>query len=343
MQDHSYSKNSHFQRAAAGVVNEKLNELITKKFDVDKLSLESNRVVRIADMGCAAGPNTFLAMENLVRTIRANCLREAPEFHVFFNDLPSNDFNALFAALPSDNNRGYFAAGVAGSFHRRLFPDLYLHFVYTSTALHRLSMAPEEVSRTGSPAWNKGRVHYTSAGKEVVKAYSNQFGKDFGDFLQAREKEVVSGGMVTIIMPGIPNGMPHRKVPSGLMFHLMDECLADMVKEGLIPEKDVDNFNLPVYTPSPEEMTTAVTQNGEFTIEAMELTNPSPTPAGPIDVRMWTMHVRVAMDAILREDFTADTIDELFERLCMKLSAATEELDSTYKDGIQLFIVLRRK
>lgn len=223
------------QRAAADVVKGKLNELVTEKFDVKKLSLASNGVIRLADLGCAAGPNTFLVMGNLIQTMRAECSRKVPEFHVFFNDLPSNDFNALFAALPSDDNRGYFAAGVAGSFHGRLFPEAYLHFVNTSTALHWLSGAPEEVSRRGSPAWNKERVHYTSAGKEVIEAYSNQFQKDFGDFLQARGKEVVSGGMVTIIMPGIPDGMPHRNVPSGLMFHLMDECLADMMKEVMTP------------------------------------------------------------------------------------------------------------
>ncbi|KAI4379096.1 hypothetical protein MLD38_005434 [Melastoma candidum] len=101
------------KRAAADLVKEKLNELITEKFDVDKLSLASNTVVHIADMGCAAGPSNFLAMGNLVRTIPANCSRRVPEFHVFFNDLPSKDFNALFAALPLDNNRGYFATGVA--------------------------------------------------------------------------------------------------------------------------------------------------------------------------------------------------------------------------------------
>lgn len=113
--------------------------------------------------------------------------------------------------------------------------------------------------------------------------------------------------------------------------------------QGLVTEEQVDSFNLPIYIPSPEEMTFRITQNGDFTIEAMELTNPSPSTGGPIDVRAWMTHVRVAMEVMFLEHFQKDTIDKLFARLCAKLSEASDELEATYRDGIQLFLVLKRK
>lgn len=209
-----------------------------EKFDVRELSSASN-TIRIADLGCATGPNTFIAMQNLVNVLKQKyrsqmCPGEAfPEFQVFFSDHVSNDFNMLFTSLPQD--RPYFAAGVPGSFHGRLFPESSLHLVYSSVALHWLGKVPEEVVDPSSKAWNKGRVHYTSAPAEVVEAFKAQFAEDVGRFLEARAAELVAGGMAVIILPGIPDQMPHRQVPAGLMYDLMACCLEDMVKDVRIP------------------------------------------------------------------------------------------------------------
>ena len=89
-----------------------------------------------------------------------------PEFQVFFNDHTSNDFNTLFTSLPPE--RPYFATGVPGSFHGRLFPNSSLDFVHSSYALQILSKVPKELLNKNSAAWNKGRVHYASAPDEVA-------------------------------------------------------------------------------------------------------------------------------------------------------------------------------
>lgn len=220
-----------------------------EKFDVQKLSSASN-AIRIADMGCATGPNTFIAMQYLVDVLKQKCKSQTcpsdgnpgdalPEFHVFFNDHISNDFNTLFTSLPQ--GKPYFAAGVPGSFHTRLFPESSLHLVYSSVALHWLAEVPQEVDDPSSKAWNKGRVHYTSAHTEVVEAYKAQFFKDLGRFLEARAVELVTGGMLVVIMPGIPDRMPHHRVPAGLMYDLMASSLMDMVKDVRII------LSLPVY------------------------------------------------------------------------------------------------
>lgn len=151
------------------------------------------------------------------------------QFQVFFNDHVSNDFNTLFASLPL--NRQYFAAGVSRSFYDQLFPSSSIHFAHSSYSLQWLSKVPEELLDEHSPAWNKGRIHYTGASDEVVNAYAAQFVKDMGIFLNARAQEIVQGGMMVLIIPGIPDEVHHSELPAGILFNFLGSSLADMVKE----------------------------------------------------------------------------------------------------------------
>ncbi|XWS69495.1 hypothetical protein CRYUN_Cryun04dG0183900 [Craigia yunnanensis] len=342
---YSYSRNSYYQRLAANVVKEIINGAITMKLDVEKLSSRWNTIC-IADLGCAVGPNTFNAMQDVLDFIEQKYKLQCPksktlEFLVFFNDQASNDFNTLFTSLPQE--RPYFAAGVPGSFQRRLFPESSIHFVHCSYALHWLSRVPGELLDKNSHAWNKGRIHYTNAPNQVVHAYASQFAKDMEDFLNARAKELVIGGMMIIIMPGIPNGMPYSQLAASLMYDLMGSSFMDMANEGLISEDQVDAFNLPIYTPSPEEMAALVEKNGDFSIESLDLTNPASLVEGPVDINAWVIHVRAAMEGMFTKHFSSDTIDEMFDRLTKKLSEFSQQVESGYKERTQLLVVLIRK
>lgn len=179
---------------------------IAEKLDINHLlSSSSSNKFNIADLGCSTGPNTFIIVQNIIDAINKKYKKSHPltslplDFQVFFSDRASNDFNKLFTSLPSD--RDYFAAGVPGSFHRRLFPKASLHFVSSSFALHWLSKVPDQVVDKNSPAWNKGKIHYLTASKQVKEAYSAQFAKDMETFLDARAKELVPVGLMALHVP----------------------------------------------------------------------------------------------------------------------------------------------
>lgn len=108
--------------------------------------------IGIADLGCSSGPNTLLVVSEIMNIFDRSCRqlgRSSPEFSVFLNDLPGNDFNTVFKSLPAfyENLRKEkgekfgqcFIAGVPGSFYGRLFPSRSLHFVHSSSSLHWLS------------------------------------------------------------------------------------------------------------------------------------------------------------------------------------------------------------
>ncbi|XP_031379792.1 loganic acid O-methyltransferase-like [Punica granatum] len=340
--NYSYHKNSYFQKAATSVTKEKIDEAIATVLDITRFSTEALASFTIADLGCSVGPNTFIVVQNIIEAVRCKYGSQVPDFQVFFNDHTANDFNTLFTSFPPEKN--YYAAGVPGSFHGRLFPESSLHFVHSSYAIHWLSRVPKELLDEGSPAWNKGRIHYTSAPENVGDAYKSQFAKDMRDFFNARGKEIVSGGLMALIMPGTQDGVPHSQVPSGVNYDLLGFSLMDMAKEGIIRESDVDSFNLPVYAPTPQEMTELVNANGCFGIERMELTAPRSKIKGLIDGQACMMHLRAGMEGIISKHFGSEIIDELFDRFLKKADDEfAERLEASFQNSTQLLVVLKRK
>ncbi|KAG5554133.1 hypothetical protein RHGRI_011866 [Rhododendron griersonianum] len=334
---YSYAKNSLYQRACLNSVKDMIKEVIAEKFDITCLN---SNTIRMADLGCSVGPNTFIAMQNVLDAM-VDSNQTSKEFQVFFSDHVSNDFNTLFTSLPPD--RQYFATAVPGSFHGRLFPKYSLHFVHSSSALHWLSEVPEVLLHKRSVAWNKGRIHYTSASEQVANAYAAQFEKDMDIFFSSRADEIVAGGMMILIMAALPDEVHHSELPAGVVFHFIEQSLIDMVKAGSVSEAEVDSFNLPIYAATPKEMTRLVERNGCFKIERLELTDPMAKFDGPMDITGMIMHLRAVFEGILTKHFGSKIIDELFERTKDKSAEISAQLEASYRKGTQLFLVLKRK
>ncbi|KAE8670603.1 hypothetical protein F3Y22_tig00112114pilonHSYRG00005 [Hibiscus syriacus] len=139
--------------------------------------------VKVADLGCSSGPNTFHTISQVIDTIHGICKREElqfPEFEVLLNDLPDNDCNYVFKSIPDfierlkkekgDMVQERCFIGVAGSFYGRLFPTRSLHFVNSSYVLNWLTKLPVGLEN------NKGNVYMArSSPPNVFQAYADQF------------------------------------------------------------------------------------------------------------------------------------------------------------------------
>lgn len=343
----SYAQNSSYQRGVLDVVDELMNEGIKETLDFKSPCFDSSNVCtfRIADFGCSAGPNTFLAMEKIIEAVEqkhhAQFQNSPPlELQVFFNDVTTNDFNTLFRTLPFYQK--YFAAGVPGTFYGRLFPKSTLHLAYSSYSLHWLSKVPEEVVDKKSPAWNKGSIQCCGTAKEVAKAYSAQFKTDMDNFLNARAQEIIGGGLMVIIILGLPDGIFLSQTAAGICNELFGSCLIDMAKLGVISEEKVDSFNLPLYYSSAKELEEIIKNNGHFCIERLNMMN-HPMTKRKLDVQFAISQFRAIFQGLLEEHFGRDDVDKIFEYFAKKFA---ENYDSVFNGAthqhVDHFILLKR-
>ncbi|XP_060182023.1 S-adenosyl-L-methionine:benzoic acid/salicylic acid carboxyl methyltransferase 2-like [Lycium barbarum] len=233
----------------------------------------------IADLGCSSGANTFLVVSDLVKIVEKERKKhnlQSPEFYFHFNDLPGNDFNTIFQSLgefqedlTKQVGEGFgpcFFSGVAGSFYTRLFPSKSLHFVHSTYSLMWLSQVPDLTEK------NKGNIYMANTSPpSVIKAYYEQYEKDFSKFLKYRSEELMKGGKMVLTFLGRESEYPSSK-ECCYIWELLSMALNELVVEGLIEEEKVDSFNIPQYTPSSEEVKYVVEKEGSFTINRLEST-----------------------------------------------------------------------
>ncbi|XP_050226695.1 probable methyltransferase TCM_000336 [Mercurialis annua] len=272
--DNSYARNSSFQKN----VSDMANNIIIQA--VQQLYLELSPIsMGIADLGCSSGPNALSNIKHIAEAVEAisckikNCT--VPEFRVYLNDLPGNDFNSVFKSLPDfygelkkkERNGecpSIYVAGCAGSFYGRLFPNNSLHFVYSSYSLHWLSKAPPGLYDEEGKSINKGNIYISESSPLLVsQAYYTQFKEDFSMFLRLRSEEVTTGGRMVLILLG-RIGPDHVDRGNSFYWELLSRSLALLVSQGEIEQEKVDSYDMHFYAPSREEIESEIRRDGSF-------------------------------------------------------------------------------
>ncbi|KAH7532261.1 hypothetical protein FEM48_Zijuj04G0001100 [Ziziphus jujuba var. spinosa] len=365
--DVSYAKNSEAPASAISLCKPLLSAAIQSMKIFQRKQVD---VIRIADLGCATGYNTLATVDMIVDNLRQKYLNyedgqlqqlgvyHEPEFEAFFSDLPSNDFNSLFRMFSYSNTRPYYAAGVPGSFYRRLFPKRKLHVAVSLSALHWLSQIPDAVLDRRSAAWNKGRAWIDGAKKEVVEAYAKQSEEDLEDFLRCRKEEIVEGGMLFMLMGGRPGSQgpenqlgdadSRAKHPFTIS---MDQAWQDLIDEGLIDEEMRDGFNIPAYMRSREEVERAISRCGGFEIQRMEYTRimeyseekqkewlRDPASYGRAKANLVRATLRPIAEAYLGPYLS----DQLFNRFQIRVSSDISLLTKTCFYGVIIVCAIRK-
>ncbi|KAL3728469.1 hypothetical protein ACJRO7_033109 [Eucalyptus globulus] len=359
MGESSYANNSLLQRKLLLMTKPIMEAAVTALFSTAAATVPAS--LAIADLGCSTGPNTLFAMSEIINIMSNLCKatkQELPEIQVFLNDLPGNDFNTIFSNfLPrfqeklseqmKSKNRAWatlscFFNGVPGSFYGRLFPRESLHLIHSSSSLHWLSQVPRGLEG------NKGNIYMArSSPPRVLRAYYEQFQRDFSTFLKCRGQELVVGGHMLLTFLGRRSDDPSNK-ECCYVWELLAIALNEMVSEGLIEEDKVDSFNVPMYTPSPKEVRGEVQKQGSFSIDWLEVaevnwsvleTNFDPNVVSEDGGYNMAKCMRAAVEPLLVEHFGEEIIDEVFKRYRARLV----DVMSKEKTAIVNIIILLKK
>ncbi|XP_010439299.1 PREDICTED: salicylate/benzoate carboxyl methyltransferase-like [Camelina sativa] len=268
--EHSYATNSGHQKT----VFSKAQTMVVENMRETLVNFAFPECIKVAELGCSSGQNTFMAMSEIVKTIITlyqEKYRCPPEIDCCLNDLPMNDFNMTFKwassfqeKLKMDYNGRCFVSGVPGSFYSRVFPRKSLHFVHSACSIHWLSKVPEGIED------NKKNVYIRSpCPLNVSKGYLDQFQKDFTLFLKVRSEEVMPNGRMVLTFKGRNTSDPLYR-ESCHYWSLLTDSLLDLVSEGVVKESEVDSFNLPFYDAGEEEVREVVKNEGSFEINKIE-------------------------------------------------------------------------
>ncbi|XP_047320803.1 S-adenosyl-L-methionine:benzoic acid/salicylic acid carboxyl methyltransferase 1-like [Impatiens glandulifera] len=273
--DTSYANNSLLQKQVITITMPVIQAAMTNMHR--NMSFPVTKILCMADLGCSSGPNTIFIMSELVRTIYETCEvsgHKSPEFQIYLNDLPGNDFNTLFKSLQGSLEKMVqvmgtclgpcFFMGTPGSFYGRLFPSKSLNFVHSSYSLMWLSQVPQGIEN------NKENICIGSTSPpNVLEAYYKQFQKDFSLFLRCSE-EIMAGGQMVMTIMGRKN--EDRSSIEGIYtWELLAMALNQMVSEEIIEKKKMEAFNVPLYTPSTGEVKLEVEKEGSFIIDYLEV------------------------------------------------------------------------
>ncbi|XVF18054.1 hypothetical protein REPUB_Repub10bG0178500 [Reevesia pubescens] len=336
-----YANNSKLQTTCLS-----LSMPVLKQAVIDFCCSNLPQTVTIVDLGCSSGPNTLYAVSEITSIIYKRCCqlgRSEPEFRVFFNDLPGNDFNTIFQSLQAfqeklqEENGSQFGplyiAGVPGSFYERLFPSKTLHFVHSSSSLHWLSQVPPELIDEANPLINKWKIFISKTSPSVViNSYLTQFRKDFSSFLKLRSEEIVPGGRMVLTLRGRTTADPTSD-ETCLLWDYLAQAFQDLVAEGLIEEEKLDTYNTPYYEPSPDEIQAEVEKEGSFTLDRLEiLALPWDCVNGGINydramtAKEMAKALRAVNESMILSHFGADIIDPLFDRFTEIMASDGKEV-----------------
>ncbi|XP_058754467.1 S-adenosyl-L-methionine:benzoic acid/salicylic acid carboxyl methyltransferase 3-like [Vicia villosa] len=292
----------------------------------------------IADMGCSSGPNTLSVVTEIIKVVEKLCKKLnhlSPEYKIYLNDLAGNDFNSVFKSLDNFKEKlsdeikteigNCYFFGVPGSFYGRVFPDRSLHFVHSSYSLHWLSKVPEGLN-------NKGAIYIQSnSPSNVIKAYYEQFQRDFSFFIKCRAEEIVErGGMVLTFLGR--KGDDARSKDCCFISELFATVLNDMVLEGIIDEDHLTTFNNPNYYPSPHEVKLEVLNEGSFDINHLEVSDIDVNASNDHSAYKFTQSMRAVFEPVLISHFGEPIIEEAFSRYQEKVTdiMAKEIIKTTY-------------
>lgn len=218
----------------------------------------------IVDFGCSEGKNSIAIVAASIDAVRA--IRPSEHFFVVHEDLPANNFNRLISQLYSSSSDRLatiygatpecpvFVYASGNSFYSRVVPDNFIHLGISSSSVHWTSARPHI----------KSNIFHAGAISEEQNEYAKIANKDWRLFLESRCRELIVGGKLVVTMAArlvaaneaIDGSNPRKgeSYSAQSIVQLLYDVLQQMVQDHLIETKALEQFSLPIYCRSREEI-----------------------------------------------------------------------------------------
>jgi hypothetical protein len=191
----------------------------------------SDRPVVIADYGSSQGKNSLASIDLAIRTLRPRVGPTRP-IMVFHVDQATNDFNSLFKVLANDPERyaekesQVFPCAIGRSFYEKVLPPESVHLGWSSYAAVWLSHIPRSIP---------GHFISVRSTGDVRAEFDRQAAKDWERFVSLRAIELVPGGRLVVVLPGIAE---HGSSGFENVMDHANDVLAEMAKDGTITSEE---------------------------------------------------------------------------------------------------------
>lgn len=228
-------------------------------------SIPHSSSFRAMDVGSSEGANAIHAMQRIVETFRATS--NAP-MHLFFDDVPTNDFNRLSANLHPNGGSAFsqsevYTACIGGSAFGRLVPAESLQVATTFNAIGFLEKRPDvglpNYIIPNSPSTNSPR-NGVSATEAEIAPFRAEAARDLELFYAARAAELVPGGrLLTQVF-----GRNEEVSTSHGIYDVLSDAVLDAVEDGSLPRETYENLVFPIVLRTIDELVAPVEEGGSI-------------------------------------------------------------------------------
>ncbi len=229
----------------------------------------TGRAVVMIDYGASTGANSLASVRAAVEAVRRrNADQPVAAFH---NDLPTNDWNQLFANLASRPDSYLRLDGPpvlplasAISFFDPAVPPASAHLGVSFSAVHWLRSQPSVTVPEG--------LYFCEATGAARSELAAQADADWTAFLSARAADLAPGGRLLVQMVGSkvePSG--ETRVTAQKLLRAMHEVARELVAAGKLDAHAVDRYLLAVYARTPEEARGPFERRGSAVVDAFHV------------------------------------------------------------------------
>jgi hypothetical protein len=256
----AYNRHARLQAGGAASALPALESVVAA------LPLFGEQALVIADYGASQGKNSLAPMRLAIAGLRARVGPTRPIL-VYHEDLPANDFNALFAVLDHDPDRynlddpNVFPCAIGRSFYGGVLPPDYVDLGWCSYAAMWLSRVPMLIP---------GHIHPYRAVGDVRATFERQGAKDWEAFLAFRSRELRAGGRLVVVLPAVSDqGVTGFETT----FDHANNSLTALAREGVISAEERRRMVVGNWARSRGDLMAPFAKDGRFralTVERCE-------------------------------------------------------------------------